>query len=635
MNNWKLLEPTKIGNKTLRNRIVLPPIETRLSNLDGTASEIMAQHYGRRAKGGVGMVVVESTFVDDKASRSSFASSKLSTGNHIASKYLVANAIKEAGAVAVIQINHGGRQANPEAAGGQPVAPSNVGYAGNEPHVLTKSEIIEIEDAFAAAAERAKLAGFDGVEIHGAHGYLILSFLSPFTNKREDEYGGSVEKRRTFPTNIINKIRKRVGEDFIVGYRISGAEFVEDGLTIEDTSAFVKSVQDKIDYIHVSAGVYESMAFHMISPLYVDRAPIVHLAAKMKEVVDIPVIAVGSLGPKEGEQALQKGEADLISFGRPLLADPDLPRKLSENRLEDIKPCVRGNEGCISLFFKGCPIRCEVNPQVGRDKEYEVVKTNDPRNIVVIGGGIAGMEAARLADEMGHKVTLFEKTNEFGGRFLEATEPSFKTEGRGVVNWAKTQLEKSTVDIRMNTEASPEMIKDIKPDAVIIATGSDYIKLPIKGIEKAVSADKVLLDPSLAGEKTAIIGGGLIGSETSLYLAEKGKKTGIFEMREDIAMEDEPLSQITLKTRLAENNVDINLNSKVVEILDDGIIFSQNGKEQKYVADKVVFATGLAPIPNKQFENLAPQIFKIGDAVQGRKIFECFHEAWYAVRNIK
>ncbi|WP_321328068.1 NAD(P)/FAD-dependent oxidoreductase [uncultured Ilyobacter sp.] len=635
MNNWKLLEPTKIGNKTLRNRIVLPPIETRLSNPDGTASEIMAQHYGRRAKGGVGMVVVESTFVDDKASRSSFASSKLSTGNHIASKYLVANAIKEAGAVAVIQINHGGRQANPEAAGGQPVAPSNVGYAGNEPHVLTKSEIIEIEDAFAAAAERAKLAGFDGVEIHGAHGYLILSFLSPFTNKREDEYGGSVEKRRTFPTNIINKIRKRVGEDFIVGYRISGAEFVEDGLTIEDTSAFVKSVQDKIDYIHVSAGVYESMAFHMISPLYVNRAPIVHLAAKMKEVVDIPVIAVGSLGPKEGEQALQKGEADLISFGRPLLADPDLPRKLSENRLEDIKPCVRGNEGCISLFFKGCPIRCEVNPQVGRDKEYEVVKTNDPRNIVVIGGGIAGMEAARLADEMGHKVTLFEKTNEFGGRFLEATEPSFKTEGRGVVNWAKTQLEKSTVDIRMNTEASPEMIKDIKPDAVIIATGSDYIKLPIKGIEKAVSADKVLLDPSLAGEKTAIIGGGLIGSETSLYLAEKGKKTGIFEMREDIAMEDEPLSQITLKTRLTENSVDIHLNAKVVEILDDGIIFSQNGKEQKYVADKVVFATGLATIPNKQFENLAPQIFKIGDAVQGRKIFECFHEAWYAVRNIK
>ena len=635
MNNWKLLEPTKIGNKTLRNRIVLPPIETRLSNPDGTASEIMAQHYGRRAKGGVGMVVVESTFVDDKASRSSFASSKLSTGNHIASKYLVANAIKEAGAVAVIQINHGGRQANPEAAGGQPVAPSNVGYAGNEPHVLTKSEIIEIEDAFAAAAERAKLAGFDGVEIHGAHGYLILSFLSPFTNKREDEYGGSVEKRRTFPTNIINKIRKRVGEDFIVGYRISGAEFVEDGLTIEDTSAFVKSVQDKIDYIHVSAGVYESMAFHMISPLYVNRAPIVHLAAKMKEVVDIPVIAVGSLGPKEGEQALQKGEADLISFGRPLLADPDLPRKLSENRLEDIKPCVRGNEGCISLFFKGCPIRCEVNPQVGRDKEYEVVKTNDPRNIVVIGGGIAGMEAARLADEMGHKVTLFEKTNEFGGRFLEATEPSFKTEGRGVVNWAKTQLEKSTVDIRMNTEASPEMIKDIKPDAVIIATGSDYIKLPIKGIEKAVSADKVLLDPSLAGEKTAIIGGGLIGSETSLYLAEKGKKTGIFEMREDIAMEDEPLSQITLKTRLTENSVDIHLNAKVVEILDDGIIFSQNGKEQKYVADKVVFASGLATIPNKQFENLAPQIFKIGDAVQGRKIFECFHEAWYAVRNIK
>lgn len=615
--------------------MVLPPIETRLSNPDGTAGEIMAQHYGRRAKGGVGMVVVESTFIDDKASRSSFASSKLSTGNHISSKYLISSAIKEAGAVAVIQINHGGRQAIPEAAGGQPVAPSNVDYAGNEPHVLTRPEIVEIEDAFAAAAVRAKLAGFDGVEIHGAHGYLVLSFLSPFTNKREDEYGGSVEKRRAFPTNVVNKIRAAVGEDFIVGYRISGAEFVEDGLTIEDTSEFIKSVQDKLDYVHVSAGVYESMASYMITPLYVERAPIAHLAAKMKEVVDIPVIAVGAMGPLEGEELLQNEGADLISFGRPLIADPDIPNKIKENRLEDIKPCVRGNEGCISLFFKGCPIRCEINPQVGRDKEYEVVKTNDPKNIVVVGGGVSGMEAARLADEMGHKVTLFEKTNEFGGRFLEATEPSFKMEGRGVVNWAIIQMKKSSVDIKMNTEVTPEMIKEMNPDALIIATGSDYIKLPIEGVENALSADKVLLDPSLAGEKTAIIGGGLIGSETALYLAEEGKKAGIFEMREDIAMEDEPLSQGTLKARLSKNEVDIHLNAKVVKIMKDGIIYSINGEEQKYDADTVVYATGLAPIPNKQFENLAPQVFKIGDAVQGRKIFQCFHEAWYAVRNIK
>lgn len=631
----KLLEPIKIGNKVLRNRIVFPPIETRLSNMDGSSTDLMVQHYRRRAKGGVGMVIVESTFVDDKSSRASYASSKFSSDNHIASKYLVAQAIKEEGAVAIIQINHGGRQA--KAIDGLSVAPSNVPckITKREIHPLTINEIIEIEDAFVAAAVRAKNSGFDGVEIHSAHGYLIMSFLSPYTNKRTDEYGGSPKKRQTFARNIINKVRTAVGKNFIIGLRISGAEFVEGGLVIEETRSFVKTIQNNINYVHVSAGNYESMSSHMIPSLYVERAPIVDLAAKMKEVVSIPVITVGSLDAKSGEKALQENKADLVSFGRPLLADPDIPKKIMENRLEDIKPCIRGHEGCISLFFKGCPIRCEINPQLGREKEYKVEKTQDPKKIIVIGGGIAGMEASRLADEIGHKVILFEKTNKFGGHFLEATEPEFKKEGRGVIKWLENQINKSNIDVRMSQIATEEIIKEINPDVVIISTGSNYIKLPIKGIDKALSADKVLFDPNKAGKEVAIIGGGLIGCETALFLAENGKKSTIFEMREDVAMDDEPLSQTSLKARLIKDMVDIHINSKVLEILDNGLVYNQDGETKTHKTETVVFATGLEAISTKEFENMAPQVFKIGDAVQGRKIFECFHEAWFAVRNIK
>ncbi|WED24448.1 FAD-dependent oxidoreductase [Vibrio sp. JC009] len=637
MKHWKLMEPIQIGHKTLRNRIVMPPIETRLSNPDGSSPQVMADHYEARAKGGAGMIVVESTFVDDKASRASLASSKLSSGHHIAGKFLISQAIKENGAVAIIQINHGGRQSGAEANDYPARAPSDVAckVMQRDPEPLSVEEIIEIEDAFADAALRAKMAGFDGVEVHGAHGYLIMNFLSPYTNKRTDEYGGTEEKRATFARNIIKKIRAKTGDNFIVGYRISGAEFVDGGLTIEHTTNFVKSVQEDIDYIHVSAGSYESMATHLITSLYVPNAPIVELAAAMKKAVDIPVITVGALNAELGEKALQENKADLVSFGRALIADPEIPVKIIEDRMEDIKPCMRGHEGCVSLFFRGCPIRCEINPQVGRDKAYAVKQVLHPRNVVVVGGGMAGMEAARLADEMGHKVTLFEKSDRFGGRFLEATEPSFKQEGRGVLEWCKTQIGKSNVDVRMNQEVTPEILKEMNPDAVIVATGSDYIRLPIDGIEKAVSPDKILFDVNKAKDSVAIIGGGLIGSETALHVAESNKKVGIFEMREDIAMEDDPLSQITLKNRLAANEVDIATNARVTKILDDGVIFSRNGVEEKYEAETVVFATGLAPVPSTQFEGIASQVFKIGDAVQGRKIFECFHEAWNAVRDIR
>lgn len=635
MKQFKLMEPIQIGNKLLRNRIVMPALESRLSDPDGAANKILADHYAVRAKGGAAMIIVENNFIDKKASRSSYMQSSMSSGHHIAGKYLVSQAIKDEGAVAIIQLGHGGRQSKVGASDYHPVAPSAVPFAGITPAPLTVEEIIEIEDAFAIAAARAKDAGFDGVEIHGAHGYLITQFLSPLTNKRIDEYGGNPIKRGNFARNIIKKIRTMVGQDFIVGFRISGSEYIDGGLTIEESIAFSKTIEKDIDYLHVSAGNYNTMATYMIPSLYIEQAPIVELASSIKKAVNIPVITVGAISTELAEHILEKNEADLVSFGRQLIADPELPNKIKEGRLEDIRPCVRGHEGCISLFFKGCPIRCEVNPQVGRDQEYKIIKVNNPKNVVVIGAGMAGMEAARVAGNMGHSVTLFERSDKLGGRFLEATEPSFKKEGRALIAWAETQIQKSNVDLRMNQEVTPKMIKDMKADVVIIATGSAYIKLPIKGIEKAISPDKVLLDYNVAQDSVAIIGGGLIGSETALHLAEHGKKVSIFEMREAIAIEDEPLSQEALFNRLNKNNVNIYVNAKVLEVTADGLLYSKDGKTENYKAETVVYATGLGSIPSSQFDNTAPQVFRIGDAVKGRKIFECFHEAWHAVRSIQ
>lgn len=639
LEKWKLMEQIRVGKKTFKNRIVMAPLETRLSNPDGSSTNEMVHYYAERAKGGAGAIIVENTFVDDKASRSSLVSSGLCSDHQIASKFLVAEAIKMNGAVAILQLSHGGRQAKEGATDLPCVAPSDVmcKVTLRQPHVLTVDEIVEIEDAFAKAAARAQMAGFDGIEIHGAHGYLICSFLSPYTNKRNDEYGGSPEKREHFPRNIIRKIRESVGNDFIVGYRISGAEFVDGGLTIEDTTAFVKTIEDQIDYIHVSAGNYETMAEWMITPMYITQAPIVNLAKEMKKAVNIPVITVGALNAELGEKALQDGSADLVAFGRALLADPYLPQKVKENRTEDIRSCCRGHEGCISLFFAGCPIRCEINPQVGREKEYKIYKTNNPKSIVIIGGGVAGMEAARVAGLYGHKVTLIEKTDTLGGHFLEATKPSFKQEGNRTLKWLIRQVKESDVKIIMNKQADTEFVKSLNPDAVIVAVGSRYMRIPIEGIDKTFTPDIVLNDVNKAGDKVAIIGGGLIGTETALHLAENGRKVEIFEMLPDIAGNEEPLSQITVKMRLSAFGVKIHTSCKVLSVQEGSLKYQDaDGKEYTANADTVVSATGLLAAKDQAscFEDVASDVYMIGDCNAGGKIFECFHEAWHAVRCI-
>ena len=634
---WKLLESMKVGSKYSKNRIVMAPMETRLNTVNGDVTPEMIEYYAQRAKGGAGIIIIENTFVDSLSSRSSLISSGFNTDHLIAGKNLLAEAIKENGALAMIQLSHGGRQAREGATLFDAVAPSAVmcSVTKRMPRELSKNEIVGIEDAFANAAFRAKQAGFDGVEIHGAHGYLLCSFLSPLTNLRSDEYGGNLENRGRFAKNIVRKIRHLAGTDFIIGYRISASEYINGGLEPEEACSFAASVQKDIDYIHVSAGIYESPSFWGIASTYITPGQLIPLAAKMKKAVNIPVVAVGSFNPRLAENVLQQEKADFIAFGRALIADPWMPNKLAEDREEDVRPCIRGNEGCISRFYSGCTIRCEVNPACGRETKYKIRKVQVPKKILIIGGGVSGMEAARIAALMGHDVTLIEKEGRLGGHMIESTLQEFKENEAALLKWLIKQVEKNAVKVLLNTTATRNNIIKENPDAVIIATGSEYMLPNIKGAKNAISAGDILEDTSLAGEKVIIIGGGLVGAETALTLAIKKHKVILLEMTDRVVEKLESGAREALIQRMQHENVSIMTNHEVVEIEKRYVkVKDENDNLSTIEGDTIVLATGLISRSNTDLTaNTVLKTFLIGDALEARKIFQCMHEAWDIVIN--
>jgi len=349
------------------------------------------------------------------------------------------------------------------------------------------------------------------------------------------------------------------------------------------------------------------------------------------------VITVGALSPDLGEKALNDGDADIVAYGRQLIADADLAVKIKEDRIEDIRTCCRGHEGCISLFFAGCPIRCEVNPQAGRERDYAIKKACEPKNIVVVGGGVSGMEAARVAALYGHKVTLIEKGSQLGGHYNEATKPTFKSEGGELLKWLVRQVNLGGIEVKLNQQADSAYINSLGADAVIVAVGSEYICLPISGIEKALTPDVVLNDAGKAGANVAVIGGGLIGTEVALHLAQNGKKVTVFEMLPDIAMNEEPLSNIAIKLQLDRAGVVIHTSCQVKSVQDGGLTYSDaDGNEKTITADTVVAATGLQSAKDETdlLADVAGEVYLIGDCKEARKLYECFHEAWHTVRSI-
>ncbi len=631
-----LFEPCKIGQLELKNRIIMAPMGTHYPNKDGTVSEKLISYHARRAKGGVALNVVECTYVDS-TNEGFFNELGIWDDRHIEGLSLLTNRIKAHGGKAAIQLYHLGRQTSSKHTGLQPVGPSPVPYYlfgrfVEVPRELSVQEIDRLIDLFAKGAERAKKAGFDAVEFHGAHGYLIGAFLSPFSNKRTDDYGGSIEKRAKFAIEIINAARDKVGKDFPLIFRLSGSEFIEGGLTLDQTKEIAMLLEESgVDAISVSAGNHNSFQW-FIQPVFMPKGCLVPLAEGIRKVVKIPVITAGRIHDCElAESILKQGKADFIAFGRALLADPDLPNKAREGRYDDIRHCISCNS-CIERLFKNLEIRCTVNYETGIEDEVEGIQPiKAPKRVMIVGGGPGGMEAARVLSLRGHKVALYEKEKRLGGLFNLAVVPPGKEGFRDLIDDLSRQLKRSGVAIYLEREVTPKIIEQEKPEVVILATGAVPIIPEIPGItlKSVVLARDILTEKENTGDRVIIVGGGLVGCDAAYFLATKGRTVTIVDMLEKVGADIGRIMRWFLLERLREENVQILTQTKCEEINNKGIKIKKDNKTEFLEADTVVIAAGYQPdtklydaIQGEQLE-----IFVIGDAKEARNAFDAIHEA--------
>jgi len=556
-------------------------------------------------------------------------------------------AMKAYGTVPSVQLNHHGQQVRPNRNDGRsPIGP--MGYVredGVKVLAMDEDMIEEAIEAYANAALFCKRAGFEMCMVHGAHGWLIAQFLSPYNNKRTDRWGGSLENRARFPMEIINRIRQKCGRDFLIEYRISGDEMIEGGMKIEDVIEFVKMIEDRIDIIHVSAGIHDNLyTIKRMFPIISFTKPgcNVYLAEAVKKHVKIPVITVGGINtPEHAEQILAEGKADIIGMGRELICDPDFPNKARKGLREEIIPCMRCNS-CIAKLPPGGNFNfgCAANPRIGRDRMLQRIREpKASRKVVVVGGGPGGMMAAITAAERGHKVTLLEKSGALGGLLKIMDQEPSKWEVTRYKDFLVSKTCKTVGDIRLNTEATPEIVEALNPDVVIAAVGSNPIVPDFPGVdkEKALTVMDVYYNTEKIGQNVVIVGGGLVGCEAALFLAERGKKVTIIEMLNKIGDPSYPHYNIPLVEAIDNNpNASYKLQTKCVGVTPKGVRVDKNGVEEVLAADSIVFLVGLAPELEtvEKLRDCATEFYSVGDCVEPQRIMEATRTGFFSAMNI-
>jgi 2,4-dienoyl-CoA reductase-like NADH-dependent reductase (Old Yellow Enzyme family)/thioredoxin reductase len=628
----KLFSSFSIGSMNIKNRIVMPPMATHYASPEGFVTDRQIAYYVERAKGGAGYITVEHTGIlqQGKASPKMLL---ISSDEHAAKIQSLIEAVHEAGGKIVVQINHAGRQTSSIVTGSPIVGPSPLPCPTRTeiPRELSVAEIEEITEAFATAAGRIKKAGADGVELHMAHGYLICSFLSPFSNRRTDRYGGDIHGRIRFAIEVLKSVRNRVGQEFPIICRLSGDEYVDGGLKIEETKKIAQILEKEgTNALHISACNVASGYLNQ-PPYYVEEGVFVHLAEAVKSVVDVPVITVGRIrNPVMADQILQDGKADLVSMGRALIADPYMPRKAKEGRFEEIVPCLSCNR-CIQTQRKEA-IRCAVNPEAGNESRFKISKSERAKKVWVVGGGPGGLKAAEIAALRGHEVTLFERSNNLGGRMRLAAIPPKKTVLNDFLDYLEKRVNKLGVTLELGKKFSVEMVETHKPDAVIVASGATPLFPNWRGIEAsgALSVDAVLTGQGDVGRRVLVIGAGGIGAETADYLSETGNEVTLVEMLEEITSDLVTHLKHYLSKRLTEKGVRILTSTKVKELGQGyALVEDTSGTRKIEGFDTIVLAVGSKSDDSvaKDLEGKVPALHVIGDASKPREALEAVYEA--------
>ncbi|MEJ2738616.1 MAG: FAD-dependent oxidoreductase [Dehalococcoidia bacterium] len=638
-----LFQPGYIGKVEIKNRVIMAPMAQMWAEIDGRFSQQQIDYYATRAKGGAGLIITEANFVEKKISPPSDPLAVyMDSSYHVPRASELVDAVHDFGAKIAIQLSPGpGRNmggASPERIPISASAIPSFRDPGILCHELTIDEIKEILKACGEAAERVALAGFDIIEIHAHNGYLIDNFMTPLWNKRTDEYGGNIEGRMRFPVEIIKTMKAATGDTIPISFRYSMEHRFEGGRILAESQEIARILEAAgADVLHVDVGCHD--AFQWVQPPnYISPDGFSDLSAAIKQVVNIPVITVGGItSPDIAEEILNARKADFICLGRALIADPDWPVKAEKGQLEEIRPCLRCNEGCIGRAFYLKSMSCSVNTLVGKERYYAISRAEKLKKVMVVGGGPGGMEAARIAALKGHKVTLFEREKELGGQLKAASRPPFKTALWALVKYLGFQLDKLGVKVETGKEVTPELINEFKPDVLVIATGArpERSSIPGAGNKNVMTAVDLLSGDKKIGDNVVVAGASLVGCDTALYLALEGKKVNIIKIRPGTAVAGDinQINRATLLEQLAQNNVNFVFDRVIQEFNDRGVlVIDKQGNRQTIEADTIILALGAKP-ENELVEHIKGEIdelYIVGDCVSPRKVGEAIHEGFVA-----
>ena len=641
-----LFSPLTVRRMTLKNRLVMTPMGTNYGKPDGGMSYKHLHYYEMRAKGGTGLLIVENVSVDDPLGSNGTTQLRLDQDRYMPRFYELTEACHKYGACVAVQINHAGASAMSSRIGAQPVSsstePSKAG--GEEPRSLTRDEIYAIIKKYGEAAKRAQTAGFDAVEVHCGHSYLISQFLSPTMNKRTDEFGGSPENRARFARLVIEEVRKNVGPFFPIIVRVSAEEFVEGGNNLEDTLEYLSYMQEEIDIFDVSAALNGSIQYQLDANYFPDgwRS---YMAKAVKEKFGKPCMTVGNIRePQVAEDILARGDADLIGMGRGLIADPEWANKAREGREDELRKCISCNIGCAGhRIGLNRPIRCTVNPAVMSGEDYMDKKIKKPCNVVVIGAGTAGLEAACTAAEVGCTTVLIEKSDKLGGLSAVISDIPDKKRMKDFPRYLENRARKlHNLFILTGTEASIELVKSFNPDIVVNTTGSTPTLPPIKGLLERVDKEgsKVatvlgMIDrmdsypESMKGQKVAVVGGGAVGLDVMEFMTERGAEVTMIEMLPAIGNGLDPVTKCDTTTKMKKYNVKQLVNTALQEVCDDKfIVKNPQGEIEEIPFDYGFMCLGmraqapLLPALEDEFGDTDVEIYNIGDSFRARRIIE-------------